>query len=499
MSKIALYRKYRSRAFDEIVGQTHVTDVLAAQIEAGQFSHAYLLTGPRGTGKTSVARIIAYAANGLDYGTDSLDIIEIDAASNNGVDDVRDLREKVSIAPVATKYKIYIIDEVHMLSGAAFNALLKTLEEPPAHVIFILATTEVQKLPATILSRVQRFHLRPVDTEKVAEHLKKLAKEEKIKIDDDALSMIAQRGGGSLRDSIGLLDQLSGSKDKITRQMVEDILGLPPSETITEIVENVLTHNSAKVVAALAQLKQNGATPAVIVEQLIDKLGEIAPDKPKLYELIERLIEVPRSANPEVKLVAILASASTKNVNVAQSATATMTIEAPLATIKKAQKDDREAERLAQVITENIAKEEAKKDRETGHSEFVPKSTPQECAQDNETTTKDKPTSAKPMPPQIVWHEIIDEVRKLNQPLASVVSKSTIDYENSTLTMYFQYKIHRVKMDDARYKNVLIEAFHNLYDAIPEIVIAQGPKPASDSTNETVAQVAAIMGGGEIV
>lgn len=502
MGRQALYRKYRSRALDEVVGQSHVTDILAASVAKKQFSHAYLLTGPRGIGKTSVARILAHLANEIAYNTDSLDIIEIDAASNNGVDDVRDLREKVNLMPISAKYKIYIIDEVHMLSGAAFNALLKTLEEPPAHVIFILATTEVQKLPATILSRVQRYHFRPVDAEAVAKHLHMIAKKEKIDIDDDALLLIAKRGGGSFRDSIGLLDQLSGSPAKITRETVENILGLAPDTKITELVDAVVTHNSQTVVGILREFKSQGVSPGSLAEQIIAKLGEMAPEKPKLYDLIERLIEVPKSASPEIKLTAILASASVRNAIFAQSATSATVIEAPLAMIKKA---DGDSEKLAAAITESIAKEVATNPPENPVRSDTTEDTANLVEQidakfpEVAKTEAVRPINAKEMPKQIVWHEVVDEVRKLNQPLASVVGKATIDYEKPVLTMYFQYKIHRNKLDDPRYKSVLVEAFRNLYDAAPEIQVASGAKSATASKNATVANVAAIMGGGDEV
>lgn len=169
----ALYRKYRTKTFAETVGQEHVTQTLENAIKQGKISHAYLLTGPRGTGKTSIARILAHEINGLPYTDEAhLDIIEIDAASNRRIDEIRDLRDRVNIAPTAAKYKVYIIDEVHMLTKEAFNALLKTLEEPPAHVVFILATTEAHKLPETIISRTQRYSLRPVPEEQVIAHLK---------------------------------------------------------------------------------------------------------------------------------------------------------------------------------------------------------------------------------------------------------------------------------------------------------------------------------------
>ena len=212
----ALYRSTRPRKLSEVVGQEHITTALERALKKGKISHAYLLTGPKGVGKTTVARILAHEINNLPYDDDSmhLDIIEIDAASNRRIDEIRELRDKVHVAPTSAKYKVYIIDEVHMLTREAFNALLKTLEEPPAHVVFILATTEAHKLPETIISRTQRFAFKPIDRIKVAEHLKQIAKQEKIAIDDAALDLIAAHGEGSFRDSISLLDQIQNSGEK---------------------------------------------------------------------------------------------------------------------------------------------------------------------------------------------------------------------------------------------------------------------------------------------
>jgi len=202
-----LYRKYRSRSFAEVIGQDHVTKTLQNAIKAGKISHAYLFTGPRGVGKTSVARILAHEVNGLPYNDESvhLDIIEIDAASNRRIDEIRDLRDKVRIAPTAAKYKVYIIDEVHMLTREAFNALLKTLEEPPAHCIFVLATTEAHKLPETIVSRTQRFEFKPINPAQAAKHLANIAKKEKIDIKPEALEteellvvLVIKAGGSAL-------------------------------------------------------------------------------------------------------------------------------------------------------------------------------------------------------------------------------------------------------------------------------------------------------------
>src|SRR4051812_33147325 len=234
----ALYRKYRSKSFSEVVGQKHVTDTLENAIKQGRISHAYLFTGPRGVGKTSVARILAHVVNELPYDetTVHLDIIEIDAASNRRIDEIRDLRDKVHISPASAKYKVYIIDEVHMLTREAFNALLKTLEEPPEHVIFVLATTEAHKLPETIISRTQQFNFKPVSVPKVAGHLQQIAINEKIKIDDPALQLLAEHGEGSFRDSIGMLDQLAANGKKIDETAVRNLLGLPSKKLITQLL-----------------------------------------------------------------------------------------------------------------------------------------------------------------------------------------------------------------------------------------------------------------------
>ena len=237
----ALYRTYRSKKLSELVGQEHITTALEHALKKGTISHAYLFTGPKGTGKTSIARILAHEINGIPYEDDTthLDIIEIDAASNRRIDEIRDLRDKVHIAPTSAKYKVYIIDEVHMLTKEAFNALLKTLEEPPQHVVFILATTEAHKLPETIISRTQRFTFKPIDMAKVVGHLKHIAKQEKLTITDEALDLIAKHGEGSFRDSIGLLDQMRNAGDSITLDDVQHVLGIAPAELIEQLLNQI--------------------------------------------------------------------------------------------------------------------------------------------------------------------------------------------------------------------------------------------------------------------
>ena len=265
----ALYRKYRSKSLADVVGQDHITDILTRALKSGRVAHAYLLTGPRGVGKTSIARILAHEINGLPYSDDSthLDIIEIDAASNNGVEDVRDLREKVQIAPTSAAKKVYIIDEVHMLSKQAFNALLKTLEEPPAHVVFILATTNVEKLPATIVSRTQRFGFRAISPDDAVKHLAYIAEQEKIQIDEAAIRLIAERGDGSFRDSISLLDQLSSLADDrqgITVELIETSLGLAPVEMVNKLITAVEKHDITTIAQLLDAANDSGISATTV-------------------------------------------------------------------------------------------------------------------------------------------------------------------------------------------------------------------------------------------
>ena len=268
-----LYRKYRPKVFSDVYGQDHVTSTLKNEIKNGRVSHAYLFTGSRGTGKTTCAKILAKAVNcehnvdgepcnecevckGLDNGS-IYDVVEIDAASNNGVDNIRELRDETNYAPSRGKYRVYIIDEVHMLSTGAFNALLKTLEEPPAHVIFILATTEVHKLPATILSRCQRFDFKRIQPETMAVRLKEVAGLEGLGLDDDAAVLIARIADGALRDGLSILDQCAGRSKEINSDLVSEVAGLAGREAMYKLSDCIANSDSNTAMSIISDLYQN--------------------------------------------------------------------------------------------------------------------------------------------------------------------------------------------------------------------------------------------------
>lgn len=470
----ALYRKYRSKRLEEVVGQNHVTDILSRSLEQGKIAHAYLLTGPRGVGKTSIARILAHEINHLPYTDDAthVDIIEIDAASNNGVEDVRDLREKVQLAPVSAAKKVYIIDEVHMLSKAAFNALLKTLEEPPEHVVFILATTDVDKLPATVISRTQQFGFHAISEADITRHLRDIADKENIMITDEALALIALRGEGSFRDSISLLDQLSSlslGKEGITAELVETSLGLAPHTLIEQILAAYAQKDIGHLIRLLQDADQNGLQATVLATQLIQTIRQQLTNTPELLPLLDQLLDVARSPQPVVKLLTTmtlpLLSASKPPKTIALSApTPTLTVPIPEKTPPhlKPKKD-------------HLPKKEVLTDPEP----------PQ------------KVSVAIPSPSQVFnWDQLLEYLRKHHVALHSVVSKCSHDINGGSLILYTQNNFYKKKLDDTKYTVMLAEAMEvlgmNGYD-VSTIPTQQPPK------DSTAAAVAAIMGGGQEV
>ena len=449
-----------------------MTAILANAIKSGRIAHAYLFTGPRGVGKTSIARILAHAINELPYEDDSpaLDIIEIDAASNNGVDDIRDLREKVNLAPVSAKKKVYIIDEVHMLSKPAFNALLKTLEEPPEHVVFILATTDADKLPETIVSRTQRHTFRRAAVSDLVKNLKRIVKKEKLPISDDALALIAEHADGSYRDSVSLLDQIvsvASDKETITPEMIENSLGLAPKDAISKLADSIGAKDFDESLKLLDAFAERGVQASIVAEQLIRHIQASAQASPELLGLIDGLLQVATSPIPGAKLLAVIGLyTGTKN-------SPNKTVSAPVSTPIPA-------------LTQKAVQPHPKDD-------LVP------AAPKTEIATPEPPVveaEAPSDPVDIDWDTLMKAARAGSIALASVLTKCGYTADGSTLTLYARNDFYKKKLDNPKYRQLLQAALQETTHQEWEIEVVPGVKPSADGK---IAAITAMMGGGEEV
>lgn len=474
----ALYRKYRSRSLDEVLGQDHVTSILRRALEQGKIAHAYLLTGPRGVGKTSVARILAHEINHLPYDDDSsnLDIIEIDAASNNGVDDIRALREKAQVAPVSAPKKVYIIDEVHMLSKSAFNALLKTLEEPPEHVVFILATTDADRLPATILSRVQQFFFRPIPVGIMTKQLMNIAKKEGFAIEEDAARLIAERSRGGFRDGISMLDQLSilATSDRpLTANMVTEYLGLSDATMLGNLLDSYPSDDSEKVLNIFQELENSGANSVIVSHQLLSIARNRLRKNPNLIGLVQQLIEVDRHPHPDLKLLTIFMNSNSQPT------------EKPVAPKKN----------IAQATTQKPAAKPTpiKPAESTKPTEKPIKKEEKPAEPTKKPAAKPKKTDA---PLELNWEKVIERAKEKSLGLASLLQKSQWSFDGEKLTIYAGSAFYKKKLDDAKNKPLISEIIPEETAMDLEIDIIGEKKPPED---EKLAEIAELMGGGEEV
>jgi len=459
----ALYRVYRSRTLGELVGQEHITTTLQNTIKKGSVAHAYLFTGPRGVGKTSVARIFAHDINKLPYDINEahIDIIEIDAASNRRIDEIRDLRDKVHIAPVSAKYKVYIIDEVHMLTKEAFNALLKTLEEPPEHVIFILATTEFHKLPETIVSRCLHFTFRPITSASVVGHLEEIAQKEGIKADKEAIQLIAEHGRGSFRDSISLLDQIRNSEKTITKSTVEKALGYVGGDSIYALTSKMQEGDANEALQLLSSLYLLGATPESIASQLSDHLrqllieGQNVFDQEVTFKLLRGLLRVSASREPKSELELLILEV------VLSQRKATIT---ELPSTKKIS----EIKAPSEVVVEEI---------------------------------KHQPTEP-PKESTDLWETALEALKAKNRTLYGVARMAEVSEGEDSLTLSFNFAFHARQMNEN--KPILSEIIMKTNPKIVQINISQNsvaPAKADVSApkNETINNITNIFGSSEVL
>lgn len=460
MSSLALYRKYRSADFSEVVGQQHVVQTLQNAISAGKHSHAYLLTGPRGVGKTTIARIIAKQINGLgkdDQLNDSLDIIEIDGASNRGIDEIRSLREKIFLAPAKLKYKVYIIDEVHMLTKEAFNALLKTLEEPPEHAVFIFATTEAHKLPDTIISRTQRFDLRPIAKADMQKQLAHIASMEKIDIDPEALELIGRISRGGFRDAIGLLDQISTTRGKITVKTVEEFTGLQDTLKLEAIISARHANKPDEVVKLLKTLFEAGAEPSILTQQLLDMVqayietDEKRFDQQYLIDLAEQLHWVQTGLRSSTVPQLLLMTGLCRKPLVVSTVEASPNKEGAMA--KQPVKSD-------SVTTE-----------------------PRSIDDDNDDTKTVKALSI---------------IKHYNNSLYAVLRGSQLNVAGDEVAVVCRFSFHKERLAEPRNRTLIEKAFSKVYGETMHVSISieAANKPAKvDKEQELMSSAMAILGG----
>lgn len=439
----ALYRKYRPKTLEGVIGQPQVTDVLAKSLKAGKVSHAYLFVGPRGTGKTSVARILAHEINGFKYEVedDYVDIIEIDGASNRGIDNIRELREKALIAPTSGKYKVYIIDEVHMLTKEAFNALLKILEEPPKHVVFIMATTDAYKVPVTITSRAQTYTFTLADTKTMFDFLKSVAVKEKINIDNDALALIVKKGGGSFRDSLSLLDQISTlSESKITKELVISAMGLPEDEKIKELLDEYLSQDVVKITTLLKNLLVSGVKPETLTEELISNILE--SPKAEYFDLLSKLPNV-KAPFPEAKLLVALAGDTL---------------------------DTSQRRGVRSAAARGVAPA-ARGDGPAGR------------APEREVSNVPTPTTTS-----FDWNAFLERVKEANDAIYSQLLKTEHSFSNNTLEIFPLKKIVKSILERDNNKKILIDAGNGIKVHINDV-------GANQPKDTTLAKISDIMGG----
>ena len=464
MSKV-LYLKWRPSDWDEVIGQDHVITTLRNAVRQDRVSHAQIFSGPRGTGKTSTARVLAKAVNCLaeDLSTrpcnacahcqsvsrgDFLDLIEIDAASNTSVDDVRELRDKINFSPNQGRYKVYVIDEVHMLSASAFNALLKTLEEPPAHAIFILATTEIHKIPVTVISRCQRHDFRRISVSEIITRLQEMAKAEDINVREDVLGLIARQATGSLRDAISILDQLSSAEGEITPELAHQILGTSPDEAVLNFIEAMLDGDPGEGLNTLHQSSQRGNDPGQFARQIVGYLRNVLLMKMKNQDRIdvpENLVQVIETHAGQISTRQLLDLIRVFNLAVLDKGAAWQpNLPLEMAFLEGLDILNKESSPKEREIETPSAKSAGgkKKEKKAKVDELVPAN--------KEAPPREEPSEKGQQRLTVLqhWKEIVDRVREINPATQGILNScQPLGIKENTLVLSFRSNAIKGKMD----------------------------------------------------
>jgi len=505
-----LYRKYRPKNFSEIIGQTHIVRTLSNAIKNNRVAHAYLFTGPRGTGKTTFARIFAKTINcqnSADINAcekcqacltiqsgQSLDIIEIDAASNTGVDNIRELKETIALPPTLLKYKVYIIDEAHMLSTGAWNALLKTLEEPPAHVVFILATTEIHKVPATIVSRCQKFDFPRWPMADIIEKLTLIAKEEKITIEKEALEMIALSAEGGMRDAESLLGQIIALEDQtISAKDVEEILGTVDKSFIGDVAEEIMLKNTSKALAKINELIAGGYDLQIFNKALINHFRQLmllkVDENFKTYftrELTEDKIEKLIALAKKSELAQIVATIDlllvVQNklfsfllpqlalelaiIKATQKFPAPAKVHAPEMTVEQNSLTRRDALQCVSTPTQNL------KPEITSYSIEKKTENPPAQSQPAKSTTIDPDAVIDRDMLKSRWNRLLIEIRPYNHSLCALLTNCQVKTtEGNLITLATPYEFYKEKLDDPGNRLTIEEVFSKILELTVRIQV----------------------------
>lgn len=506
---VALYRKWRPQKFGEVAGQEHITSTLRNAVRTGRLVHAYLFCGPRGTGKTSTAKILAKAANCLQPQDGepcnlcpncrriteglSLDVLEIDAASNRGIDEIRQLKEGVQLGPVEGKYKVYIIDEVHMLTTEAFNALLKTLEEPPPHVIFILATTEPRKVLPTIISRCQRFDFQPLKVDTILKRLEEVVEASGVEVEPRALELLARKAGGGLRDALSLLDQiLSSTQGRITAEQVAGLLGVPREDALKELVKALLEEDAGGILQVVDRVLREGIEPRSLLEELLDwcrnllllaldpalkeltnlpgEAGELvkelgpALDSRRLFRVIEKLQaaagELRYSFQPRISLEMALLG-----VIMDRSPEGLEDLE------KRIEKLEARLERLEKGYESGVQAAPLKPQLKTSGAK--PSRSETEIAVTSETA-KDKPSLSIEEVKRL-WPQVLQAARQRSVQLQAYLKGGRPQaLEGSRLILSFSAAFHRSMLEQPGHRQALQEILEQVFGYPLEVVLVDG-------------------------